>query len=181
MLVYLQTDVFSVEKLFEIASKVSTPLAIGGLCVMGFFLILWMILRLPIFANLEGQTAGVIKFIIGTFFVLALVAVVLGISGYVFISVYHPPTVDQPSANIPDGFTIRSAADLIVRPENFTVSFINCKENLLASELLPGPITGKTKVEEIENLPRRRKDASTPLSLVVNKIEARGVYEISCK
>ncbi len=182
MLIYLQADPFSIEKLFEIASKISTPLALAGICVVVVFLILWRILGLAIFESVGGsRTAEIIKLIVGTIFVLALVAVVLGIAGYVFISVYHPPSIDRSSVNIPEGFTIKSAAEVIVRPENFTVSYVNCSAEALGSEVLAGPIIGKSKVEVIENLARRRKDMATPLSLVVTKNEGRGFYEITCK
>ena len=69
--------------IFEIATKVSTPLALSGLFATILFFVLRQILAKDIFPKL-ARTAGadVIKTIVNRLFVLALLAMILGFFGY---------------------------------------------------------------------------------------------------
>jgi hypothetical protein len=72
------------QKVFEIASNISTPLALGGFVSAILFLILRQILRLGIFSAVSGpQTSRVILVVVNRLFVLSIIAVILGFLGYV--------------------------------------------------------------------------------------------------
>lgn len=72
------------EKIFEIAASVSTPLALSGLFAAILFFVLRKILEKDIFPSLtKSGSADIIKLIINRLFVLALIAMILGFSGYI--------------------------------------------------------------------------------------------------
>jgi hypothetical protein len=81
-------DAFSI---FDVASKVSTPLAVAGFLAAAFFLILRQILtKTNLFPTLKGSHAhAIIVLIIERLFALPLVAIVLGFAGYV-LQLYRP-------------------------------------------------------------------------------------------
>lgn len=71
-------------EIFELASRISTPLALGGFVAAVLFFIFRQILKKNIFPSLtRSASAEVIKVIIDRLFVLALVAMVLGFAGYI--------------------------------------------------------------------------------------------------
>lgn len=70
--------------LFEIAARISTPLALAGFFAAAFFFIIRAIIAKNIFPTLTRQLSGdIIKLIIDRFFILSLVAMVLGFAGFV--------------------------------------------------------------------------------------------------
>lgn len=72
------------ETVFEIATQVSTPLALGGLFASILFFTLRQLIKKDTFPALtRSASADVIKIIIDRLFVLALVAMVLGFAGYI--------------------------------------------------------------------------------------------------
>lgn len=72
------------DRIFEIASRVSTPLALAGFFAAIVFLILRQILKKDIFPSLTRQLSSeIIKMVIKYLFILSLVAMVLGFAGYV--------------------------------------------------------------------------------------------------
>lgn len=72
------------QEIFEIASRVSTPLALGGFLAAVVFFIFRQILKKDFFPTLaKSASAEIIKTIIDRLFVLALVAMVLGFAGYI--------------------------------------------------------------------------------------------------
>ena len=74
----------TMKEILEIASNVSTPLALGGLIAAIFFLILRQIIAKNIFPTLTKAVSGdILKLIINRLFMLALVAMVLGFAGYI--------------------------------------------------------------------------------------------------
>jgi hypothetical protein len=86
-------------KLFEIATKVATPLALGGLVAAAFFLIGRQIVgRIPVVK--PGSAADLLRHIIDRFFVLALIGLVLGCVAYVVKILPHPNPIGpgEPSA-----------------------------------------------------------------------------------
>src|SRR6266851_924443 len=77
------------EKLFEIATKVSTPLMLAGFIACAFFLILNQILRKNLFPKLTRQlSAEIVRLIINKLFILALIALILGFIGFV-LAIIH--------------------------------------------------------------------------------------------
>ncbi len=72
------------QEIFEIASRISTPLALGGFFAAILFFIFREILRKDVFPTLaKSASAEIIKTIIDRLFILALVAMVLGFAGYI--------------------------------------------------------------------------------------------------
>jgi hypothetical protein len=74
--------------IIEIATRVSTPLALSGLVAAFLFFIFRQIIAKNIFPNLTAALSGtIILTIINRLFVLALVAMILGFFGYVLKAV----------------------------------------------------------------------------------------------
>jgi hypothetical protein len=72
------------DKIFEIASKISTPLALAGFFAAVFFFLLKIILEKSIFATQTKESSKqLIMFIINKIFILAICSMILGFSGYV--------------------------------------------------------------------------------------------------
>jgi hypothetical protein len=82
------------EKVFEIASSVSTPLALGGFFAAVVFYIFRQIVAKDFFRQLTSiHSADVIKLIIERLFILALVAMILGFVAYLVTKlVAQPPS-----------------------------------------------------------------------------------------
>ena len=73
--------------LFEIASKVGTPLALSGIIIVVLFLLYKIILKKEIFPKLTKiHSFKIINKIINCLFILALVAIILGFVAYIIIS-----------------------------------------------------------------------------------------------
>jgi len=72
------------DKIFEIATKIATPLALSGLLSAAFFLVARQIIEKNIFPKLTKQLSSqIIKIIIDRLFILSLVTIILGFIGYV--------------------------------------------------------------------------------------------------
>ena len=74
----------STSGIFETVSHISTPLGLAGLALAVFFLVLLQLLRLKVFRRLTGlATNEILKLVIERLFVLALIAMFLGFTGYI--------------------------------------------------------------------------------------------------
>ena len=72
------------EKVFEIASRISTPLALAGLIATAFFYVARQIISKKIFPKLTaGLSTRIIELIINRFFALSVVGLILGFLGFV--------------------------------------------------------------------------------------------------
>lgn len=77
------------EKVFEIASRVSNPLMLAGVIAAAFFFILREIIRKNIFPTLNrNRGAEILILIIERLFMLALVSIVLGFAGFVMVTAF---------------------------------------------------------------------------------------------
>lgn len=86
------------EKLFEIASNVSTPLGLGGLLAAILFYIFKQILTRDFVRQMTtAHSADVIKLIIERLFILALVAMILGFVAYILTKLVPQPPVSPPA------------------------------------------------------------------------------------
>lgn len=73
------------KSIFDTASNISTPLALAGITVIVLFFIYRTVLKKKIFSRQkEGNTFKIINRIITYLFVLALVSILLGVSGYLY-------------------------------------------------------------------------------------------------
>lgn len=168
------------DKILAIATKVASPLALGGLIVGVFFLILRQIISAGLIPQVTPETGGEILLrIINGFLVLALVATVLGFLGYVIRMRY--PQLDPNYVNIGTGgdLTLTQIVNAVAKARNVTISFSpNCK-NSVRSAIIEGESHEGRNIEEfLENLKQRVK--GTSINYVVKKEGAKR-YEIVCK
>lgn len=103
------------ERVLEIASTVSTPLGLGGLFAAIVFFIFKQILQRDLFPRLSrDHSAALLKLIVDRLFVLALVAMVLGFSGYVLATVLPVATGGSQQAEPTEEVGARQPAKPVV-------------------------------------------------------------------
>lgn len=96
-------------KIFDIASQVSTPLALGGFFAAVVFFIFRQIVAKNIFPRLTAAIgADILKLIIERLFILSLVAMILG-----FIAFIVPKIVPGPIATLPSSLKADDFAEVI--------------------------------------------------------------------
>jgi hypothetical protein len=84
------------ETIFEIALRVSTPLALAGFFAAAFFLVARQVIARSIFPTLTKHlSAGLIKVIIDRLFILSLVAMILGFAGFALTAFMERPAQEQ--------------------------------------------------------------------------------------
>lgn len=104
----------AMEKVFEIATRISTPLMLAGFLAAAFFLVLRQVLRTQFFSVLTPQSsATIIRIIIERLFLLALIAMLLGFAGYVMTTVARP-TSNTPAQQQPHGTGVPSQQATLV-------------------------------------------------------------------
>lgn len=173
--------------LIDIASKVSTPLALGGVVIAVLFYIYQQIIKKGIFPRLTVFLAGtIIQSIINKLFTLALVAIVLGFVGYV-VAIFSPETKlaplppDSIKISLPHGMSFQDAVKMIAANDSHTAVFSNCKEALLSAKVEQGEFGGKTAKELIEALQYRFISSDPTGKYRVEHFKDRGIYEIFCE
>lgn len=170
--------------LFDIASKVSTPLALSGVVIAVLFYIYKQIIKKDIFPKLSEYLAGtIIQSIINKLFILSLVAVGLGFIGYV-VTILVPETKlpsDSFKISLPSGLSFQVAAKMIAAKDSQTAIFSNCKEALLNTKVEKGEFGGKTAKDLIEALQYRFISSDPIAKYRVEHLKDRGIYEIHCE
>lgn len=77
-------------KLFEIATKVSTPIALAGLVVMVVYAVIRQLLKSGIIPPLDKSAGGrTLNLVLKGLFILSVIAIILGFAGYI-VSLYAP-------------------------------------------------------------------------------------------
>lgn len=170
--------------ILEIAAKVSTPLALGGLIIGALFLTFRQLLSMNIFPQLSRQLGGkIIIKIINTFLILALVAIVLGFISYVlptFINAYYPK-LDREYVDVgtDEDKPLEKVVRVIAMARNVTINFNrNCDQSVRNAMIEAGDHEGKDVKELLENLKQRVKGPSINYS-VTQEGERR--YELICR
>ena len=88
-------------EIFDLATKISTPLALGGLLAAILFFILRQLLAKDIFPQLARvSSAKIITTIINRLFVLALIAMLLGFAGFVVPIFTSPAQLVEEEASV---------------------------------------------------------------------------------
>lgn len=171
-------------RLFEIASNISTPLALGGLFAAILFLILRQMIKANLFPRLTRAMGGdLLKLIIERLFVLALIAMVLGFAGYIFVNARSNPVEyrEGVSVTLQPGTKLKDAVKFLAQLDNYTVDFTkSCATVPWEAEVEPGPIMADTTTELIELLRLRIKSAAQSPVYKVKKNQGAGIYEIVC-
>ena len=169
--------------IIDTASKVSTPLALGGLVVAILYLIYRQIIKRDMFPKLTVALAGtIIQSIINKLFILALVAILLGFAGYIiatFSSISKLPP-DSITINLTSGMSFQDAVKMIAANDSHMAVFSNCTEALLGAKLEPGEFGGKTSKRLIEALQYRLIISGKAVKYRVEHFKDRGIYEIRC-
>jgi len=97
------------EQVLSIASRISTPIALGGLFAAILFLVFRQILQMNVFPSLTtAHGFRVIKVIIDRLFVLAVLSMIFGFAGYA-LPYFISPGTDGGKATT-SAFTIESSA-----------------------------------------------------------------------
>ena len=170
--------------ILEIAAKVSTPLALGGLIVGALFLTFRQILSMNIFPQLSRQLGGkIIIKIINTFLTLALVAIILGFTSYVLptiINAYYPG-LDREYVNVgtDEDQPLEKVFRAVAIGQNVTINFNqNCHQSVRDAMVEAGDHEGENIRELLENFKQRVKGPSVNYT-VTQEGERR--YEIICR
>lgn len=170
--------------ILDIAARVSTPLALGGLVVGALFLTFRQILSMDIFPRLSGQLGGKIIFkIINTFLILALVATVLGFAAYVlptFMNAYYPQLDrEYVSVGTDEDQPLEKLVRAVATAQNVTINFNpNCGEEARGALVEAGDHEGDDLKEFLENLKQRVKGGGVNYSV---RREGERRYEIVCR
>jgi uncharacterized membrane protein YhdT len=173
------------KSIFEVASNISTPLALSGFMAAVLFFVFRQIVAKNIFPKLNAVMGGtILRDIINKLFILALIAMVLGFAGWV-IAAYAPerqpkPPPDSVTVSLTSDMTFRQAAETVVEMEGQIVSFPDCGESDLNGKIKGGPMTADTTKKLLENLQYRLIGAGT-LKYHVAHLKDRGLYEIHCQ
>lgn len=171
-------------QIIDLASRVSTPLALSGLVTAFVFLIFRQIIARNIFPKLSTAITGtIIQDIINKLFRLALVAMILGFFGYIVsIGAQQPkPPPDSITISLPSGISLRDAAKMVAASEGYTAVFFSCADALLQGKVEPGTLTGKTSKELLEVLQYRIVSSRSAKKFLVERLMDRGIYEIHCE
>lgn len=170
--------------ILEIAAKVSTPLALGGLIIGTLFLTFRQILSLNIFPRLNRQLGGkIIIKIINAFLTLALVAIVLGFVAYVLptiINAYYPK-LDEEYVNVgtPEDQHLEKVVRTVALGTNVTINFgPDCGQPVRTAMIEAGDHEGDNIKELLENFKQRVKGPGINYSV---KQEGERRYEIICR
>ncbi|MDB5227242.1 MAG: hypothetical protein JWN78_1435 [Bacteroidota bacterium] len=120
-------------KIFQIATNISTPLMLAGFFAAAFFFIARQIIKANIFPQLTKQlSSDIIKIIIERLFVLALTAMILGFVGYIvtqFNPAYAASEKTKAHYEMPSNDLIRfalediTAVDFGPQPETKNLTF----------------------------------------------------------
>ncbi|MBC8029571.1 MAG: hypothetical protein H7Z16_05615 [Pyrinomonadaceae bacterium] len=170
--------------ILDIAARVSTPLALGGLIVGALFLIFRQILAMNIFPQLSRQLGGkIIIKIINTFLTLALVAIILGFISYVLPTIMNAyyPKLDREYVNVgtDEDQTLENIVRAVALGQNVTINFNpNCDQATRSAVIEAGDHEGNSIKEFLEHLKQRVKGQSIDYT-VAQEGERR--YEINCR
>ena len=89
---------------FDTATRIATPIALAGFLAASFFLLMRTLIRKDIFPQLHtGHAKEIIEKIIDRFFILSLVAMVLGFAGYITAMIFKPLSNPSPSDTLHQG------------------------------------------------------------------------------
>lgn len=167
------------ETLFQIATRVSTPLSLAGLFGIILFFIFRAILAKQIYPQLTRALAGgIINTIVNRLFVLALVAMILGVSSYVLVASYPHFKPEYVNVGTDRDKTLDEVIAAVAVARNVTIVFNrNCGPSVRGAVVEKGTHEGNTLKELIENFKQRIKGDAVDYSVIQ---EGARRYEIVC-
>jgi hypothetical protein len=169
--------------IFEIATRISTPLMLGGVCVFVLFFILSKILSgLSLKEVQPRNTTKILLSIIRAVWILALVGVVIGGVGYYhkldlqhkYPSLY-PKYVD---VNTDRSYSLERIVKMVDSDENVNIYFDDaCGQSVRQAMIAPGDHDGKDIQDFLQKLKDRVEGKSINFQV---KKEGEARYEITC-
>jgi hypothetical protein len=172
------------DNILEVASKVSTPLALGGVVVAILFGLFKQIIGGGFFPKLTQAFSGaLLQNVVNKVFYLALVAIFLGFLAYIiplFAGKAPGSDVQSVSFSLTSNMTFHDAAEMIASNDSHTVTFPECTNAELETKVKGDRLTARTSKELLENLQYHLVGAEQPLRYRVVHLTDRGIYEIQC-
>lgn len=162
------------------ATRVSTPVALGGLIIGVFFLIVRLVISADLIPQVTVETGGTILLrIINGFIILSLVAVVLGFFGFWLRIRYPKINRDYVNFSSDQERSLWQLVGVVADKRNVTINFnSDCDESVRNARIEPGSYEGRDVKHLLESLKQRVKGQS--ISYAVKK-EGDKRYEIVCK
>lgn len=175
------------EKVLEVATRVSTPIAVGGLALGVLLIIFYAILKLNIFPKLN-QTMGkdLLTSMMSYLYRLAMVAIVLGFVAYltpiVLGAIFPPKRVPPDSAEwqMRFDYTLKGAIEHVAGLDNHpSVRFDKCDDSVMNVQVKKGTYTGRNYSDIINQLQFHLAEPSAKEIYQV-RLKEEGYYEILC-
>jgi hypothetical protein len=169
-----------VKQFLAVATRVGTPLALGGLIIGVFFLIVRLVISAGLIPQVTVESGGTILLrIINGFIILSLVAVVLGFLGFWLRIRYPKINPNYVNFTSPQEYSLSQLVAVIAAKRNVTINFnSNCDESVRKARIEPGNHEGRDMKHLLESLKQRVKGQS--ISYAVKKEDDKR-YEIVCK
>jgi len=169
------------EKIFEIASKISTPLALSGIALIILFYIFRGILKkVPVVKQSDGSV--ILSKVIRVLFVIAVICIILGFMGYVVqlvVNRYYPQLQsEQVDVGTDKDIALEDIVQIVAQQQNVTIYFNpGCDSAVHRALIEPGEHYGKNTMDFLLKLKDRAKGAGINYD-VQQKNQNR--YEIIC-
>ena len=168
------------KKVLVFATRVGTPLALAGLIIGVFFLIVRLMISSGLIPQVTVEAGGTILLrIVNGLIILSLFAVILGFVGY-WIRIRNPK-IDPHYVGIetPDEYSLSQLVNLIATQRDVTINFAsNCDEFVRQARIEKGKHEGRDMKHLLESLKQRVKGQS--INYAVKKEDDKR-YEIVCK
>jgi hypothetical protein len=178
---------WKMEQVLDIATRVSTPIALAGLVVGVVLILFYTILKLNIFPKLnQSMGHNVILSTLKYLYRLAMVSIVLGVIAYltpiVLGSIFpsQPPVRPSAKINVPTHYSIEQAIRYVARMDNHpSVNFEGCSDSVKLLKVKGGPYEGRTYTDIIKQLQYNLVEPTTIPKYDV-RLSPEGYYEITC-
>lgn len=165
--------------IWEIATKIYTPLMLAGLVIIAMFFIFRLMLSRGFIPRVDRSTGGkILLTIIWVFFGLALLAIILGFAGYVVDKYYPDLSAGYVNVATDQDKSFEVMVKATAKGRNVTINFNqNCNESVKKAIVEAGDHEGSNIKSFLENLKQRIKGESINYT-VIEEGERR--YEIIC-
>ena len=180
------------ERVLEIATKVSTPIAVAGLALGVLLIIFYGILKLKIFPKLN-QTMGkdLLSSMMYYLYRLALVSLVLGFIAYltpVILAAVFPQRVVPPDSaewTVKYDYTLKQAIERVAQMGRRQVDIQKCSDTVMNIPIKKGTYRGTDHSDIMYQL-QRSLDTPVPVvapgkDIYTVRVDERGFYEVICQ
>jgi heme/copper-type cytochrome/quinol oxidase subunit 2 len=174
-----------IQKVLEISTKVSTPIAVAGLVVGVLLILFYAILRLKIFPKLNQKMgkdllSSMMKYV----YRLAMVSIILG-----FVAYLTPKVLGEifPARSAPRNYaqwenkgerSLKQAIERVAEIDRHPSVKFDCEESVLNMKVKKGIYTGSSYTDIIKQLQNSLVEPATIKYQV--RLTEEGIYEIVC-